>query len=114
MRAILNYRGKHSNRVWKTWTDVIMAFDLQNEPFASKTEECKYSSAQSWACGRAKTLRAELGGNNPIKIATGGLGGDISHDCTFLSSAVNCPQIDMIAGMCPFKRHPLIQCSRKG
>lgn len=82
-----------------------MGFDLQNEPFASKTEECHYSSAQSWACGRAKALRAELGGYNPIKIATGGLGGDISHGCTFLESAMNCPQIDMVAGTFKKKFH---------
>lgn len=97
LRAIVNYKGKYSGKVWKDWHDVIMAFDLQNEPFASKTEECHYDTAQSWACGRANTLRSALGGNNPIKIATGGLGGDISHGCTFLSSAMSCDQIDMVA-----------------
>lgn len=78
-----------------------MGFDLQNEPFASKTEECTYNSAQRWACGRAKTMRSVLGGNNPIKIATGGFGGDISHGCTFMSSAMQCPEIDIISGKPP-------------
>ncbi|KAJ6784330.1 hypothetical protein PWT90_07250 [Aphanocladium album] len=97
LRAIVNYKGKYSNKVWKDWHEVIMAFDLQNEPFASKTEECNYSTAQSWACGRANTLRSALGASNPIKIATGGLGGDISHGCTFLASAMSCDQIDMVS-----------------
>lgn len=74
-----------------------MGFDLQNEPFSSKTEECTYATAQSWACGRAATLRDALGAQNPIKIGTGGLGGDISHGCTFIKSAMDCPQIDMVS-----------------
>lgn len=97
LRAIVNYKGKYSGKVWKDWSDVIMAFDLQNEAFSSKTSECTNSAAQGWACGRAATLRNALGASNPIKIATGGLGGDISHGCTFMSSAMSCPQIDLVA-----------------
>lgn len=76
-----------------------MGFDLQNEPFASKTAECTSPAAQNWACGRAKAMRGAPGASNPIKIATGGFGGDISHGRTFQSSVTQCPEIDIIAGM---------------
>lgn len=94
---ILNYQGAHSGQVWKNWSDVIMAFDIQNEPFASEASKCFQASAGEWACGRAATMRNVLGGNNPIKIATGGFGGDISHDCTFEAAATTCPQIDIVS-----------------
>lgn len=94
---ILNYQGAHSGQVWKNWSDVIMAFDLQNEPFAPKPEECTYDTAQEWVCGRAQGMRSVLG-DSAIKIASGGFGGDISHGCTFMSAAVNCAELDIISG----------------
>jgi mannan endo-1,4-beta-mannosidase len=27
--AMVNYQGKYSGKVWKNWTDAILAFDLQ-------------------------------------------------------------------------------------
>lgn len=98
LRAILNYKGKYSGKVWKDWSSAIMAFDLQNEPYSAKTEECNYSQAATWACGRAKTIRSTVGSGSTIKVATGGFGGDISHGCTFASGAASCPDIDIIAG----------------
>ncbi|CAM1502502.1 Fc.00g044860.m01.CDS01 [Cosmosporella sp. VM-42] len=97
LKYILNYKGAHSGKVWKNWDTAIMAFDLQNEPFASDPSKCTYSNTQAWACGRAATLRSILGANNRIKIASGGLGGDISHGCTFMSSAMTCPQLDIVS-----------------
>lgn len=98
LRAIFTYKGKYSGKVWKDWTSTIMAFDIENEPFSSKTEECKYSSASTWVCGRSKTMRDILGANNPIKIATGGFGGDISQGCTFEAGATTCPSVDIVSG----------------
>ena len=97
LKAILNYKGKYSGQVWKDWTSVIMAFDLENEPFSSKTAECQTGYASSWACGRAQTLRSTLGAESPIKIATGGFGGDISQGCTWAAGAASCPEIDIIS-----------------
>ncbi|KAI6081001.1 glycoside hydrolase [Hypoxylon rubiginosum] len=94
---VLNYKGKSSGQVWKNWHAAIMAFDLQNEPMSTKTEECTGTAGANWVCGRAQYMRSVLGANNPIKIASGGLGGDISKGCTFMSAAVNCGQLDMIA-----------------
>ncbi|KAK5989661.1 hypothetical protein PT974_07916 [Cladobotryum mycophilum] len=97
LKAILNYKGAHSGKVWKDWNEVILAFDIQNEPFASDPSKCQYATAGTWACGRAQTMRTALGKNNKIKIATGGFGGDISHGCTFLSAAMTCADIDIVS-----------------
>ncbi|KAI1758716.1 glycoside hydrolase [Hypoxylon sp. FL1150] len=75
---VLKYKGKSSNHVWKNWNAAIMAFDLQNEPMLTKTEEHTGTAGTNW-------------------IASGSLGGDISQGCTFMPAAVNCAQLDMIA-----------------
>ncbi|GAP88806.1 putative glycoside hydrolase family 5 protein [Rosellinia necatrix] len=94
---VLNYKGKSSGRIWKDWSQAIMAFDLQNEPMATKVEECQNGAGAAWVCGRAQHMRSVLGASNPIKISSGGIGGDISKNCNFMAAAVNCEQLDMIA-----------------
>lgn len=94
---VLNYKGKSSGQVWKDWNQAIMAFDLQNEPMSTKVEECQSGAGAAWVCGRAQHMRSVLGGDNPIKVSSGGIGGDISKSCNFMDAAVNCAQLDMIA-----------------
>ncbi|KAI1424971.1 glycoside hydrolase [Xylaria sp. FL1777] len=94
---VLNYRGKTSGKLWKDWSEAIMAFDLQNEPMSTKTSECLTDAGAEWVCGRAQHMRSVLGATNPIKISSGGIGGDISKGCTFMPAAVNCGQLDIIA-----------------
>ncbi|KAI1169938.1 glycoside hydrolase [Nemania sp. FL0916] len=94
---VLNYKGKSSGQVWKNWSAAIMAFDLQNEPMSTKVSECTSGAGANWVCGRAQHMRSVLGATNPIKVSSGGLGGDISHGCNFMDAAVNCGQLDMIA-----------------
>ncbi|KAI0117633.1 glycoside hydrolase [Hypoxylon sp. NC0597] len=94
---VLNYKGEFSGQVWKDWSDAIMAFDLQNEPMSTKTSECTTTAGANWVCGRAQHMRSILGVNNPIRISSGGIGGDISKGCTFMPAAINCDQLDMIA-----------------
>lgn len=119
---ILNYKGASSGKVWKEWSEAIMGFDLQvsnpantvvtpispnlayttlllhqNEPFTANTSACTNNDARHWACGRATRLRGELGDNSPILVASGGLGGDYSHGCTFMASAVACDALDAVA-----------------
>ncbi|KAK7913811.1 hypothetical protein PG985_011514 [Apiospora marii] len=94
---ILNYKGASSGKVWKEWSDAIMGFDLQNEPFAANTSACTINDARNWACGRATHLRAELGHDNRMVVASGGLGGDFSHGCTFMASAMSCDALDAVA-----------------
>ncbi|KAK8121661.1 hypothetical protein PG984_010331 [Apiospora sp. TS-2023a] len=111
---ILNYKGTSSGKVWKEWSEAIMGFDLQrlvfldyetdstsgrnqNEPFAANTSACTNNDAQNWACGRATHIRGELGADNPILVVSGGLGGDYSHGCTFMPSAMACAALDAVA-----------------
>lgn len=82
-----------------------MAFDIENEPFSSKTEECTYSSAEPWVCGRSQTMRNLLGSSNPIKVATGGFGGDITKNCTFKAGATTCTNVDIVSGKLYATRH---------
>lgn len=100
LRYILDYRGATSTQVWKTW-DAIAAFDLQNEPFVGFDDahgvDCRNFYALPWVCDRAKTLRGALGAASPIKIASGGLGGWVGNDCTFMQPAVVCRELDLIA-----------------
>jgi mannan endo-1,4-beta-mannosidase len=61
------------------------------------TSLCKNNDQAGWLCDIALSMRVALGGQNPIKIATGGVGGDESHGCTTISAATSCGQIDIIA-----------------
>ncbi|OTB07272.1 glycoside hydrolase family 5 protein [Hypoxylon sp. CI-4A] len=99
---ILNYTGATSGQPWKTWSDAILAFDIQNEPMSPDPSVCQSSNnnnddASGWLCGRAQHFRSELGATSKIQIATGGVGGDISHGCTFASAATACDAVDLIA-----------------
>lgn len=116
---MVNYKGKYSGKLWKEWTDGILAFDLQvrtyfplsvsvlliqnpsfsqqNEPMCADTTLCKNNDEAKWLCDIALAMRISLGGQNPIKIASGGIGGDESHGCTTIQAATSCGQIDIIA-----------------
>lgn len=58
---------------------------------------CKNGDPHGWACGRAQHIRQELGADNSILVSTGGLGGDISHECTFLPAVTACDAVDAIS-----------------
>lgn len=58
---------------------------------------CENGDPYGWACGRARTLRSLLGSNTGTLVSTGGLGGDISHSCTFLPAVTKCDAIDAIS-----------------
>lgn len=105
LKYILNYKGKYSGQVWKNWHQAIFAFDVQNEPFSAQIEsgissDCNNNDPAGWFCGRAANIRSTLGANNPIKIGSGGIGGDISHNCNFMAAALACPELDIVSGMC--------------
>jgi mannan endo-1,4-beta-mannosidase len=58
---------------------------------------CQGGDPQGWVCGRAGHLRKLLGSNTATLVSTGGLGGDISHSCTFLATATQCDAVDVIS-----------------
>lgn len=94
--AILHYKGTHSGRVWKDWSEVIMAFNLQNKPFSTALKKCHFPPSEDWICGRSSHIREILGPNNPIKISSGGFGGDVRNNCTFIGTT--CEHLDSISG----------------
>ncbi|KAH7150925.1 glycoside hydrolase superfamily [Fusarium sp. MPI-SDFR-AT-0072] len=93
---ILNYKGTYSGKVWKNWPHAIFSFNLQNEPMTPGPSNCKNGDPSGWACGRATFMR-NAGLDSHILISTGGLGGDLSHGCTFLPAVTQCKAIDAIS-----------------
>ncbi|KAF5978567.1 glycoside hydrolase family 5 [Fusarium coicis] len=71
-------------------------FSRQNEPMTPGPSNCKNGHPGGWACGRATFMR-NAGLDSDILISTGGLGGDISHGCNFLSAVTQCKDIDAIS-----------------
>jgi mannan endo-1,4-beta-mannosidase len=69
----------------------------QNEPMTANITECTDGDQHDWICGRATHIRSELGADNSIIVASGGIGGDYSHGCTFISKATECSALDAIA-----------------
>ena len=69
----------------------------QNEPMTPSASHCTNGDPHGWTCGRAKHLRSLLGSNTATLISTGGLGGDISHSCTFLPAVTQCDAVDIIS-----------------
>lgn len=99
IRHMLDYKGKYTGQMWKNFHEMIIAFDLQNEPYLGYEGACgtavgSNTEMADWVCKRARFIRnGLLGVGNPIKIATGGLGGSVetivhsSHaPCSALSS----------------------------
>ncbi|GAB7362636.1 hypothetical protein MBLNU230_g2946t1 [Neophaeotheca triangularis] len=70
---------------------------LQNEPMTPSASNCQNGDPYGWACGRARHLRNLLGSNTHTLVSTGGLGGDISHSCTFLPAVTQCDAVDAIS-----------------
>lgn len=99
----MEYQGQYMKRPWKDLHDLIIAFDVQNEPLLAykgtgKPGVCSIpDSAKGWVCKRATNMRKILGADNPIKIASGGIGGDANNQCSFLDDAMKCPDLDVIA-----------------
>lgn len=97
LQHILEYTGKHTGKAWKDFSEVILAFNLQNEPFVGAKDCPNLGQAdKQWACKRATNMRKVL--SKDIKIATGGLGGAIDNKCTFMAEAMSCNSIDAISG----------------
>lgn len=75
----------------------LLLIKLKNEPMTPDPSVCQGGDTQGWLCGRATHLRNELGPDNPIIVSTGGVGGDISHDCTFVPAVTECDAVDAIS-----------------
>jgi mannan endo-1,4-beta-mannosidase len=72
--AILQFTSPSSGKRWGEWSDAILAFDIENEPFQF-TSDGANNDPSGWLCGRAATFKKYIINSN-IKVATGGIGGD--------------------------------------
>lgn len=99
LKAILEYDSPNFGQKWKNLDQVIMAFDLQNEPLIKQLDKLNDNDPDDWLCGRAGVLRNALGSSN-IKVATGGIGGShycCDHEFNNLEKAMQCDAIDIIS-----------------
>ncbi|RFU73379.1 glycoside hydrolase family 5 [Trichoderma arundinaceum] len=95
IKAILTYKSPSSGLAWGNWSQAILAFDLENEPFQF-TSDGANNDPSNWLCGRAQTFKKYITDTN-IKVATGGIGGDQSHGHNMLSKALSCSSIDLMS-----------------
>lgn len=95
IKAILTYKSPSSGKTWGSWSDAILGFDLQNEPFQF-TSDGANNDPSGWLCGRAKNFKQYITDSN-IKVATGGIGGDQSHNYNMLSAALKCSSIHLMS-----------------
>jgi mannan endo-1,4-beta-mannosidase len=100
LEAILSYQSPNfDGRTWKDLEEVILAFDLQNEPLIKQIDKLNANDPDDWLCGRAKAMSGCLGSSD-IKIATGGVGGShycCDHEFNLLDKALKCGAIDIIS-----------------
>jgi mannan endo-1,4-beta-mannosidase len=79
--------------------EVILAFDLQDEPLVRQLDKLNDNDPDNWLCGRTGALRNALGSSN-IKVATGGIGGSqycCDHEFNTLEKAIQCDAIDSLS-----------------
>lgn len=95
IKAILTYKSPSSGLAWGNWSEAILAFDLENEPFQF-TSDGANNDPSGWLCGRAANMKKYITDSN-IKVATGGIGGDQSHNHNMLPAALACSSIDLMS-----------------
>ncbi|KAL6876829.1 glycoside hydrolase family 5 protein [Trichoderma novae-zelandiae] len=95
IKAILTYKSPSSGLQWGNWSQAILAFDLQNEPFQF-TSDGANNDPSNWLCNRATNFKKYITDSN-IKVATGGIGGDQVHGYNLLSKALTCSSIDIMS-----------------
>lgn len=96
---ILNYQSPNFGAAWKDLDQVIMAFNLQNEPLIKQLDKLNDNDPDDWLCGRAGIMRNALGFSN-VKVATGGIGGShycCNHEFNTLEKAMQCDSFDIIS-----------------
>ncbi|KAF2816613.1 beta-1,3-mannanase [Mytilinidion resinicola] len=98
LKTIISYNSPNFGKAWGELFDVILAFDLQNEPMIGAIDYLNGNDESDWLCGRAGNLKALLNGSG-VKIATGGIGGSQydGHEFNLLDKAIRCSAIDIMS-----------------
>ena len=96
MAHVLNYQSPSSGKDWSQWSDAILAFDIQNEPFQQAEGQASNNDPNDWLCGRAGNMKPIINGSG-VTLATGGVGGDQSHGSNLMPKAIECSAIDLVS-----------------
>lgn len=96
---ILNYNSPNFKKPWSQLSEVILAFDIQNEPMINAVDKLKQNDPDDWICGRAGHMKDIINGSG-VKVATGGIGGSeycCDHEFNIIDKALYCSAIDIIS-----------------
>ncbi|GME26543.1 putative beta- -mannanase protein [Neofusicoccum parvum] len=100
LAAILDYASpSFGGRRWAQLDEVVLAFDVQNEPMIDALELLEQDDPDDWLCGRAREMKRLIGGSR-VKVATGGIGGSqycCDHEFNALDKALRCEAIDIVS-----------------
>ncbi|KAJ3400734.1 hypothetical protein HDU80_006647 [Chytriomyces hyalinus] len=103
LQHIANFKGDSIKKTWKTYSDGIYAFEIQNEGQANGAAngglwynvKDDYSVGNpDWWCDRAKAFIANVGDVSPILVSTGG-GQEFSQ--SLVKQNFECDALDVIA-----------------
>jgi mannan endo-1,4-beta-mannosidase len=61
LKSILEYESPSFNKQWKDMSEVILAFDIQNEPMIASPGKLADNDPDDWLCGRAGNMKTILG-----------------------------------------------------
>jgi hypothetical protein len=61
LKSILEYESPSFGKQWKDLSEVILAFDIQNEPMIASPGKLADNDPDDWLCGRAGNMKAVLG-----------------------------------------------------
>lgn len=68
LASILNYQSPAFGKKWKDLSEVILAFDIQNEPMIASIGKAGANDPDDWLCGRAGNMKKILGSSVGIRI----------------------------------------------
>lgn len=100
LSAILNYESPAFGKKWSQLDEVILAFDVQNEPMIDAAQLLEGGDPGGWLCGRAGVLKGLAGDESAVQVATGGIGGShycCDHQFNDLDSALRCEAFDIVS-----------------
>ena len=94
---VLNYKSPNFGKSWSQLSEVIMAFDIQNEPLVASPGKLQANDPDDWLCGRAGNMKKIIN-NSGVKIATGGVGGSQyqNHEYNAISKVLYCSAVDIL------------------
>jgi len=61
LASILNYKSPTSGKAWKDLSEVIVAFDIQNETMIDSPGKLQNIDLDDWICGRVGNMKKILG-----------------------------------------------------